>query len=142
MLKQVLKHTAQEQAQKHSGEGRAIDVKLGIALFKDKRVPLLKKLLALGLGVGVVALVDLLELPLEALLAAILGPLGFGINILGDGFEFVVGTMAFAASLLPHLSPKDLVARVRQERNGMINVTPQVRTERGALPEIPASAAR
>lgn len=99
------------------GENKKVDVRLGVALLKDSRVALKSKLMSLGLGIVAILLLDTLEFPLEMLIATLLPFVGLGINLVGDGIEFLVGSLLIAAAALPHLAPKPLVERIRAERN-------------------------
>jgi len=83
-----------------------MDVRLGYRLLKDNRVPLRAKLAALGIGAACIAALEVLELPLEAVLAAIL-PLG--------GAEAVFGPVLIATILLPYMVAPPLVQQIRAE---------------------------
>ncbi|MDX1934208.1 MAG: hypothetical protein SFU56_16525 [Capsulimonadales bacterium] len=104
------------------GEGKPVDVRLGIALLRDRRVPVVSKLLSVGAGIGLIALLEVLELPSEMLMAFLLPLIGFGINLALDGLEAVFGSFLLAAAILPHLAPREIVARVRAERAGPVPV--------------------
>lgn len=92
------------------------DVRLGYALLCDRRVPLRAKLTAFAIGVAIVAVAEVMELPVEEIIALI--PV-FG--VLGDitfaGMEMVVGPMLIASLLLPYLTPGTIVDRIRRERD-------------------------
>ena len=66
-----------------------MDVRLGYRLLKDHRVPLRAKLAALGIGAACIAALEVLELPLEAVLAAILPLVGITGDIALGGAEAV-----------------------------------------------------
>lgn len=104
----------------HSHTGGVLDIKLGFAMLKDGRVPFRSKLLAVGIGVGLMALLIGLELPLEWFLAIVLPVIGPLAGALTDGLEAVIGTLGVAALLLPHLAPKLLTQQIRNERTGII----------------------
>jgi hypothetical protein len=142
MLKEVLnKATAKTVATKaaehagrnHTGEGKAIDPKFGVQLFKDKRIPVTKKVLALFLSVVLIGIAEVLELPLDAILATLLGPLA---PLIGNGIESVVGILAISATLLPHLAPKPLVQQIRDESR--FNSVTATNEPIGNVREIPA----
>ena len=59
---------------------KAMNIRLGYRLLRDHRVPIRTKLMALGIGAACIGALELLQLPLEAVLAGIL-PL---IGITGD----------------------------------------------------------
>ncbi|MBV9866057.1 MAG: hypothetical protein JO316_11955 [Abitibacteriaceae bacterium] len=103
----------------HTNHGGVLDVQLGFAMLRDRRVPLTSKLMALALGaVGVAVLINL-ELPLQALLALMLPILGFAGDFVIDGVEGVVGPFVLASLLLPHLAPEPITQAIRSERAGL-----------------------
>ena len=93
-----------------------LDVKLGFALMRDRRVPLRVKAAALVMGLVLTAIVEGLELPIEGLLSVLLPVLGAVGDVVLDGAETVAGPLVLGSLLLPYLAPKDVVARVRAER--------------------------
>jgi len=92
-----------------------LDTGLGFALLRDRRVSVGSKVLALTLGILLTAGLEVLELPMEAVLAMLVPVLGLGFDTFVDGVEALVLPFVFAAILLPHLTPKD-AAIVRSER--------------------------
>src|SRR2546429_8821752 len=80
----------------HVREGGALDIKLGFALLRDRRVPIGAKLLSLLLGFALVALLIELELPLEALLAVAVPFVGLGLDSILDGLEVGIGPFVLA----------------------------------------------
>lgn len=117
ILLRFLGHRATHHALSgHSGTGRALDVRFGLALLKDRRVPVLAKVLALGLGAVGMALLIALELPAETMFALFMPVLGLIADVALDGLEGIVGPFLLAALLLPYLAPKPLVETVRRER--------------------------
>ena len=104
---------------KHAGGG-VLDVKFGLTLMRDKRVPITAKLMALGLGAAAMTALIALELPLEALWAFILPGLGIAMDSMADGMEMVVGSLIVAGIAMQFLAPKRLVAQIRDERDGII----------------------
>lgn len=102
------------------GAHNPLDVKFGMALLRERRIPLKSKLLAFGLGVGLLALLLAFQIPVEAVvtfLAPILLPLDFAI----DGFEIVALPILFMTLLLAYVAPRALVQEIRAERLGMNN---------------------
>lgn len=89
-------------------------------MLKDRRVPFRSKLMAVGLGAGLIALLVGLEFPLEWFLALVLPVIGLVADALTDGLEAIVGTLGVAALILPHVAPKLLVQKIRNERAGII----------------------
>ena len=65
--------------------------------------------MALGIGAACIGALELLQLPLEAVLAGILPLIGITGDIAFDGAEAVVGPVIIATMLLPYLVPPPLV---------------------------------
>jgi hypothetical protein len=99
-------------------QGSRLNIKLGFALLRDRRVSFWPKLLSLALGGGVAALLIALEISPEAALAIILPAIGFAVDFLTDGMEAIVLPLLFAALLLPFIAPRDIVDQVMAERAG------------------------
>jgi len=93
-----------------------LDVRLGFALMRDRRVPLRSKLLAFLLGLGVTGIVEFLEIPVEGILAALLPILGAAGDFVVDGAEIIAGPLLLANVLLPFLAPRHIVEQIRSER--------------------------
>ena len=72
VLRLLGERIAHKTITQNSHVGGFLDIKLGFSMLKDRRVPLRFKLLALGLGAGLIALLIGLEFPLEWLLAVVL----------------------------------------------------------------------
>jgi hypothetical protein len=104
----------------NSHAGGFLDIKLGFAMLKDRRVTFRPKLMAVGLGAGLIALLIGLEIPLESLLALVLPFFGLVAGAVTDAMEAVIGTLGVAAILVPHLTPKLLTQQIRNERAGII----------------------
>ena len=96
-----------------------MNMTLGYALLRDRRVPIRTKLIALGIGAAGVGAIELLQLPLEGVLAALLPLVGAAGDLTLDGAEAVIGPVLIATLLLPHLAPADLVRQVRAETQRM-----------------------
>jgi hypothetical protein len=92
---------------------------LGYALLRDHRVPIRTKLIALGIGAAGVGAIELLQLPIEGLVAALLPFVGAAGDLALDGAEAIVGPVVIATLLLPYLVPADLVRQIRAETEGM-----------------------
>jgi hypothetical protein len=71
--------------------------------------------MALGIGAACIAALELLQLPLESVLAGILPLLGISGDIAFDGAEAVVGPVIIATILLPYLVAPALVRQIRAE---------------------------
>src|ERR1043166_8733847 len=100
-----------------SGRGRPFfDIGLGFALLRDRRVPIIRKLAALGLGGLAMAALVMLELPVEGLIAALLNLPGIGLDFLVDGLEILAGPLIFGSLFLIRLTPPHIAALLRAER--------------------------
>jgi hypothetical protein len=97
----------------------AMNMTLGYALLRDRRVPIRTKLIALGIGAAGVGAIELLQLPLEGVFAALLPLVGAAGDLTLDGAEAVIGPILIATLVLPHLVPGDLVRQVRTEAQRM-----------------------
>jgi hypothetical protein len=89
---------------------------LGYALLRDRRVSLRPKLVALGVGLAAVGLIELLQLPFESVLALLLPAVGAAGDIAVDGVEAVVVPVLVATLLMPYLAPPSIVQQLRAER--------------------------
>jgi hypothetical protein len=98
---------------------KALDLKLGYALMKDRRVRLRSKAAALAIGLGALVLVGILELPVEGVVAALVPIVGLGGDVLLDGVEVIIGPLLAACLVLPYLAPSNVVAQIRRERAGL-----------------------
>jgi len=96
-----------------------MNMTLGYALLRDRRVPIRAKLIALGIGAAGVGAIELLQLPVEGVVAALLPLIGAAGDLALDGAEAVIGPVLIATLLLPHLAPADLVQQIRAETERM-----------------------
>ncbi len=120
ILRFLGERVAHKTLARNSHTGGFLDVKLGFAMLKDRRVPLRFKLLALGVGAGLIALLIAFEFPLEGVLAIVLPPIGLAADLLTNSLEAVLGTVGLASMLLPHVAPKRLAQQIRNERAGIV----------------------
>jgi hypothetical protein len=88
---------------------------LGYALLRDQRVPMRAKLIALGAGAAFITVLELLQIPFETIVAALLPFVGVPGDLALDGAEAVIGPILVACLLLPRLTPVDLVRQIRAE---------------------------
>jgi len=100
-----------------------LDFGLGISLLRDRRVPVRSKATALLLGFGALMVLNVLELPVEALIAVLLNVPGIGLDVMINGIELLAGPILFGALFVIRLAPPDIVAQLRLERNGIPVVT-------------------
>jgi hypothetical protein len=96
-----------------------MNMTLGFALLRDRRVPIRIKLFALGIGAAGVGAFELLQLPVEGVVAALLPLIGAAGDLALDGAEAVIGPVLIATFLMPYLAPADLVRQIRAEAAGM-----------------------
>lgn len=96
-----------------------LDIGLGFALLRDRRVPIVRKLAALGLGGLVIAVLIGLELPVEGLIAALMNLPGIGLDFLVDGLEILAGPLLIGSLFLLRLAPPEVAASLREERGAM-----------------------
>jgi hypothetical protein len=97
----------------------AMNMPLGYALLRDRRVPIRTKLIALGIGAATVGTIELLQLPIEGVVAMLLPFIGAAGDLALDGAEAVVGPVLIATLLLPYLASPDLVRQIRTETERM-----------------------
>jgi hypothetical protein len=76
---------------------------LGFALMCDRHFPIRVKLVTLALAVGITACVLAIEIPVEALIVAVLSKSGFIGVIALDGVEALAGPIIISCLLLPSL---------------------------------------
>jgi hypothetical protein len=88
---------------------------LGYALLRDRRVSLRAKFLALGAGLAVMGVIQLLQIPFESVLALVLPGVGAAGDVAVDGAEAVIVPVLVATLLMPYLAPPSLVQEVRAE---------------------------
>ena len=81
-------------------------------------MPIRAKLTALGIGAACIAMLEVLELPLEAVLAAILPLVGISGDVALGGAEAVIGPVLIATMLLPYMVAPPLVQQIRAEWEG------------------------
>ena len=93
-----------------------MSMQLGYALLRDRRVSIRAKLIALGIGAATVGAIELLQLPVEGVIAALLPFVGVAGDLALDGAEAVIGPVLIATLLLPHLAPAEIVQQIRAER--------------------------
>ena len=107
--KQVLPKAAVKHAHKHGW----LDLRLGYALLRDKRVSIGVKLASLGIGLALTVGLFLLEVPLEAVIGTVLPLLGLALDFTFDGIEFVVVPVVVASLVIRWLAPKPVVDSLR-----------------------------
>ena len=96
--------------------GSRFNIKLGIALMRDGRLPWRYRFGAMSIGALTAFLLDLVELPLGAIFAVILPIIGVPIDLALLGIEDMAILPIVTLMALPFLAPKWLVEKVQQER--------------------------
>jgi|SRR5580700_2077304 hypothetical protein len=86
---------------------------LGYALLRDRRVPARAKFMALGAGLAVMGIIQLLQVPFESVLAFVLPGVGAAGDVALDGVEAVVLPVLVATLLMPYLAPQSIVQELR-----------------------------
>jgi hypothetical protein len=88
---------------------------LGYALLRDRRVPVRAKCVALAVGLAVMGIIQLLQVPFESVLAFVLPGVGAAGDVAVDGVEAVVLPVLVATLLMPYLAPQNVVQEVRAQ---------------------------
>ncbi len=104
------------------GKRPLIDIGLGLALLRDRRVPLARKALALLLGAAAVFALISLEVPVETILGILLNVPGVGLDMVVDGLEVIAGPILFGALFLIRVAPPAVVEQIKGERYSLLAV--------------------
>lgn len=86
-----------------------LNFRLGFALMRDRRVPILTKLAALASGVTLTAILIAIEFPLESLLGVLVPFLGAGLDLIVDGLEVVALPLLLSSLIIRWMAPKPIV---------------------------------
>ena len=89
---------------------------LGYALLRDRRVSFRPKVVALGAGLAVAGVIEVLQIPVESVLALFLPIVGAAGDVALDGAEAVIVPVLVATLLMPYLAPPSIVQQLRAER--------------------------
>jgi hypothetical protein len=92
-----------------------IDPRLGLKLLRDSRVPIRSKLIALGIGAATIAGIEILQLPAEGIIAALLPFVGAAGDLALDGAEALIGPVVIATLILPKIAPAAIVRQISDE---------------------------
>jgi hypothetical protein len=71
--------------------------------------------MALGAGLVVLGAIQVLQIPLESILAFVLPGVGAAGDVAVDGAEAIVVPVLVATLLMPHLAPRSIVEELRAE---------------------------
>ena len=88
---------------------------LGYALLRDRRVSLRSKFVALGAGLVVLGVIEILQIPLESVVAFVLPGVGAASDVVVDGAEAFIVPVLVATLLMPFLAPPSIVHELRAE---------------------------
>jgi hypothetical protein len=66
-------------------------MQLDYALLRDRRLPIRTKLIALGIGAAAIGAIELLQLPVEGVIAALLPFIGATGDLVLDSAEAIIG---------------------------------------------------
>jgi hypothetical protein len=92
-----------------------MNIRLGYRLLRDHRVPIWAKLMALGIGAACIGALEVLELPLETVLAGMLPLIGITGDIAFNGAEAIAGPVIIATMVLPYLVAPPLLRQICAE---------------------------
>src|SRR5258708_482294 len=92
-----------------------MNLPLGYALLRDRRVSVRSKVTALTIGLAINGLIELLQLPFESVFALLLPFAGAAGDIVIDGAEVVIVPMLVATVLMPYLASPAIVRQLRAE---------------------------
>ena len=106
------------RAVNHGGLQKKFDWRLGLQLMRDGRIPAKYKVQAGLLGILALVALEVLELPVQAALWALLPLIGFAADFAVDGLELLVVPFLIATVALPFLAPRALVDAIRNGRSG------------------------
>jgi hypothetical protein len=98
--------SAEERAALPGWGRQAMNMPLGYTLLRDRRVPIRCKLIALGVGAAAIGVIEVLQLPIDGIMAALLPFIGAAGDLALDGAEAVIGSVLIATLLLPQLLPR------------------------------------
>src|SRR6266404_5636417 len=92
-----------------------MNLPLGYALLRDRRVSDRSKVTALTIGLAITGLIELLQLPFESVFALLLPVAGAAGDIVIDGAEVVIVPVLVATVLMPYLASPAIVQQLRAE---------------------------
>jgi hypothetical protein len=119
MMRLLGMRVAQRVFRGRHGAAPLIDIGFGWSMLRDARVPSRTKIAAFGLGCVILMFLQVLELPVELLIAAMFNVAGIGFDLAWNGVELMAGPVLLASMLIPRLAPAGLVERLRAERYGV-----------------------
>lgn len=82
------------------------------------------KFVAIALGIAFTAWLIAAEAPVEAILGVLLPGFGLMFDFVLDGVEFLLLPAMFCGLILPFLTPRSLIERIRLERSGRLITSP------------------
>jgi hypothetical protein len=102
-----------------------MNMHLGYALLRDRRVAVRSKLVALTVGLAITGLVELLQLPFESVFALLAPVAGAAGDIVIDGAEAVIIPVLVATVPMPYLAPLAIVQQIRAEQAASVHMPDQ-----------------
>ena len=96
-----------------------LNMQLGYALLRDRRVPIRTKLIALGIGAAAIGAIEMLQLPVEGIIAVLLPFVGAAGDLVMDSAEAVIGPVLIATILLPISRPPTSSGRSAPNAHGV-----------------------
>ncbi len=116
ILRMAAANFARQAARKHIAGNPRLDPKIGWSLMRDREIPVGSKILALGVGAGVTALLVALEVPLESIIDFVIPVAGISLFGLFDGAEMIVCPLLIAGMTLPFIAPVPVKQGAMQDR--------------------------
>ena len=110
MLKTLLIHLLRREATQRVGASKTLDWRVGVRLWGDSRVPMTAKFQAIALGLIGLTLLNVLQIPLDALLIWLLPLVGLVVDFAWNGLELLVVPFVISTLALPFLAPRELSA--------------------------------
>lgn len=119
----LLKVMSSRGGEANSGSSASFfDIRFGMRLMRDRRVPVSSKFQALFLGAVFAGILQVVEVPLESVLLLVMPLVGLA-GVAFDGIEVVAASILGASLVLPVLAPKELVNKARKEGDGRVYQT-------------------
>jgi hypothetical protein len=99
-----------------------LDWRFGLKLLRDNRVPVRSKLGAFALGFIAFLALEILQLPVQTAMWALLSVAGIVLDFALDGVEFLVISSIVGLLALQFTTPKEIVEQIRGNKANFDNV--------------------
>jgi hypothetical protein len=99
-----------------------LDWRFGLKLLRDNRVPVRSKMGAFVLGFIAFLALEILQLPVQTAMWALLSVAGIVLDFALDGVEFLVVSSIVGLLALQFTTPKEIVAQIRGNKSRFDNV--------------------